>query len=111
MRVTQTPNVKWNDKKDPVWAAKVLEVAGGFWKRGASGGEEWIEINVDCPRCGDPGTHGVIYKDVPVGLDVDKDPQWPKAKNVFCKCAEDHKAPPAKQGCGAWGSVAVIVAP
>ena len=109
--MTQTSAVKWDDHKDPVWAAKVLEAAGGFWKRGAGGGEEWIEIDVDCPRCGDAGTRGVIYKEVPLGLDVDKNPQLPKTKNVFCKCTEDHKGPPGKQGCGVWGAVNVVVQP
>lgn len=109
--MTQAPSVTWDDQEDPVWAAKVLTAAGGFWTQGASGGEEWIEIDVDCPRCTHPGTRGIIYKDVPVGLDVDKEPQLPKTKNVFCKCTEDHKAPSGKQGCGVWGAVPVAVAP
>jgi hypothetical protein len=107
--MTQISSVPWDDTKSEQWAAGVLQAAGGFWKRGTSGSEKWIEIEVACPRCTHPGTRGVIYEEVPIGL-TDKAPEYPKTKNVFCKCKEDHKGPPGKQGCGGWGAVAVVVA-
>lgn len=107
-------NCAYDENTYATWAAEVLAAAGGQWREDTNPiGDPMISINVRCPRCNDDQVYGSIQAGVFGRMrngfgDRPPRPEWPDSKALACSCTSAHTGRPStKQGCGAFGDVAI----